>query len=285
MIHLGLYPFSFAVNDTVKSVYSNIATLYPAKLLDIGGFCDFNVSVDYRRMCGMPLTNRVNFYLDGFSPFAFNPSEHATAVFEWGMNWCVANHVRTHHIIHAATVAKQNNGVMLCGQSGSGKSTLSCALMAEGWRLLTDELTLLSLEHAAQVTPFVRPISIKEKAIDVLKKQYPQLVFGDIAHNTDKGTVTHVRPTDASWDHFSEACKVNLIVFPEFTPSMSEVVVEPVDVVEAFNVITEQSFNLNSLGATALKPLAELIESTMVIRLKYSSLSDAISCIEAWLKK
>lgn len=283
MLQLGLYPFSFALKSAVPSVFSNISTLYPDHLYNQSDFSDFSVEIDYRRFWGWPFKSRINFYLDGFSPFAFNPIEHAAAVFEWGMNWCVANHIMTYHVVHAATVAKDDFGVMLCGQSGSGKSTLSCAMMAEGWRLLTDELTLLSLESPNIVTPFVRPVSIKETAINVLKRNYSSLVFGEVAHNTDKGTVTHVRPTEYSWHNNQNVCAIKLIVFPVFTPNLDEVTVEEIEPVEAFNVISEQSFNLNALGGKALKPLAALIESTTIVRLRYSNLKDAIAFIATWL--
>lgn len=45
--------------------------------------------------------------------------------------------------IHAACVALQGRGVLLCGDSGAGKSTLSYACAREGWEYLTDDGSFL----------------------------------------------------------------------------------------------------------------------------------------------
>src|SRR4029077_19439661 len=45
--------------------------------------------------------------------------------------------------VHAACVARDGSGVLLCGNSGAGKSTLSFACARAGWTFLTDESTWL----------------------------------------------------------------------------------------------------------------------------------------------
>jgi hypothetical protein len=45
--------------------------------------------------------------------------------------------------IHAACVALDGRGVLLCGDSGAGKSTLSYACARAGWTYVTDDLSLL----------------------------------------------------------------------------------------------------------------------------------------------
>jgi len=45
--------------------------------------------------------------------------------------------------IHAACVAKNGVGILLCGESGSGKSTLSFACARAGWTFISDDCTWL----------------------------------------------------------------------------------------------------------------------------------------------
>ena len=68
------------------------------------------------------------------------------AMFEWGLNWVVANHAHQFAIVHAAAVEKDGRGFIFPGAPGSGKSTLCAALVSRGWRLLSDEMAMISLD-------------------------------------------------------------------------------------------------------------------------------------------
>ena len=48
-------------------------------------------------------------------------------------------------VVHASCVALKSSGVLLLGDSGSGKSDLALRLIHEGWRLVADDRTVLSL--------------------------------------------------------------------------------------------------------------------------------------------
>ena len=53
----------------------------------------------------------------------------------------VAIHIRTRYMtcVHAACVALEGHGVLLCGDAGAGKSTLSYACALAGWTYVTDD--------------------------------------------------------------------------------------------------------------------------------------------------
>jgi len=50
--------------------------------------------------------------------------------------------------IHAACVALQKHGVLLCGDSGAGKSTLAFACARAGWTYLSDDASYLPLNRS-----------------------------------------------------------------------------------------------------------------------------------------
>jgi hypothetical protein len=49
-------------------------------------------------------------------------------------------------IVHASCVALKSAGVLLLGDSGSGKSDLALRLVHEGWQLVADDRTVLTLD-------------------------------------------------------------------------------------------------------------------------------------------
>lgn len=51
---------------------------------------------------------------------------------------------------HAACVARQGRGVLLCGDSGSGKSSLSYACARRGWTYLSDDASYLMRRNARE---------------------------------------------------------------------------------------------------------------------------------------
>ena len=65
----------------------------------------------------------------------------------------------------------------MIGLPGSGKSTLAAGLVYRGgWRLLSDELALLSLGDGA-VSALPKPISLKNESIAIMKRFAPGASF------------------------------------------------------------------------------------------------------------
>jgi hypothetical protein len=53
--------------------------------------------------------------------------------------------------VHAACIARNGSGTLLCGGSGAGKSTLSYACARAGWTFITDDCTFLLTDSDARV--------------------------------------------------------------------------------------------------------------------------------------
>jgi hypothetical protein len=50
---------------------------------------------------------------------------------------------------HAAAAAKGGRAVVIAGDSGAGKSTLGAGLLARGWRMIADEVTVIDLDDSS----------------------------------------------------------------------------------------------------------------------------------------
>lgn len=278
-LFINTYPFSFLVSSPFPFPISNLKNIYSHEIISEEGVADFRVGLLTPSVAGIPLFKTCLFHLDGFTPFTRGPKAHSHALLEWGMNWCVSQFALDRLIIHSACVAKGAVATLISGDSGSGKSTLSCALMHESFRLLTDELSLVNVDDAS-VTPFVRPVSLKEKAIEVIKSGYPESSFGVVATNTHKGTVSHCKPTSNSWKNMHENANVKFVIFPKFNIETEKLEVTRLDGIELFKRLSEQSFNVNMLGFDAVKCLQHLSETTAGFELEYNNMDEAIHFIK-----
>ena len=99
------------------------------------------------------------------------------------MNWCISAHAHQFLILHAAVLERGGVALIMPAPPGSGKSTLCAALALSGWRLLSDELALID-PGSGRVWPLCRPVSLKNRSIEVIRHFAPEAVFGPVAEGT-----------------------------------------------------------------------------------------------------
>jgi hypothetical protein len=73
-------------------------------------FTDFNIEITTRSFLRRFIKPQVDFFLDEFAPFKPLPKDHAFAMLEWGMNWCIATKAHHYLILHAGTIEKKRQG-------------------------------------------------------------------------------------------------------------------------------------------------------------------------------
>lgn len=270
-------PFHFLVCSTISDIVNNISCLYSDfPTVEHSGevFNDFHVAIKAPSYPRQFFFRQVQFYLDGevvFNPF---PLHHATAMLEWGMNWCVSTQVHTYLIVHAAVVEKNGLAVVLPAPPGSGKSTLCASLVLEGWRLLSDELTLIDL-NTFHAVPMPRPIGLKNQSIDILKHRYPEAIFGAVSSDTIKGSVCHLKPPVTSVHLQRVSCPIGWIVFPKFDEG-AKATLTPRSKGNAFMEIANNAFNYSALGETGFEVLKNVVDRADCFDFKYSLLDEAI---------
>ncbi|MBK1691361.1 hypothetical protein CKO33_04170 [Ectothiorhodospira mobilis] len=94
-----------------------------------------------------------------------------------------------------------------------------------------------------------RPISLKNRSIDLLRSRTPGAFITDPVQDTAKGAVAHMRPSTASVQRVLEPVPAPLVVFPRYRPGAGlEVTALPR--MEVFRGLLENAFNYSLLGAT-----------------------------------
>ncbi|MCH9675030.1 MAG: HprK-related kinase A [Gammaproteobacteria bacterium] len=273
-------PFAVSIRSSIEGVGSALARLYADfPVVQDDEFVDFHVAIEpptrFRRL----FRPQVQFYMDTRAPFRPLPRAQAFPMLEWGLNWCIANHAHQFLILHAAVVARAGQAIILPGDPGSGKSTLCTALVQEGWHLLSDELCLLHIP-SGDVHGLARPINLKNNSIDLVIDRYPDAIFGPRCHDTNKGTVAHLKPPSASVAAIGNHTRAKFIVSPRYMPdAMLETVA--FDRATAVVALIEHSFNYDILGKAGFEVLTRVAAECETQELTYSSLDEALAYFDS----
>ena len=237
-------------------------------------FIDFNVSLQCSGGLRRWWRRQVILSYDGANPFVPLPLDHAFPLLEWAMNWCVST--QAHHVLtlHAAVLERAGRAVILPAPPGSGKSTLCAGLASRNWRLLSDELALLSLTDGS-VIPLGRPISLKNESLRVIREFVPDAVLNTVTHDTSKGSVSHMKVPSAQLQRLDETARPRWVVFPKYTAGAAAEL-RPRSKADSMMELGRNAFNYNLLGLTGFELLADVVDACECYDFSYSRLEDAV---------
>ena len=276
-------PFRFLIRSRRADVAEGLAALYADfPVWERGGFRDYHIRIDSVAGPRRWYRPQVNFWQDGASPFKPLPAQHAFALLEWGMNWCIAADGQHYLMLHAAVLERNGKAVILPGDPGAGKSTLTAALALSGWRLLSDEITLIDRDDG-MIAPLARPISLKNKSIDLIRARFPQAVIGEVALDTHKGSVAHLRPPRGSVERMGEKARPAHIVFPRWRAD-AQTRLSHHSKADAFIHAATHAFNYSRMGRLGFRLNAALIEACDCWDFEYSSLEEALAAFEGLIR-
>ena len=275
----GLYlrtgSFIVHLKTSIANVVEGIALLYADyPFVDQTDFADFHISLEPPRNLRRWFSRQVLFRFDGAAPFAPLPLDQALPMLEWGMNWCVSNHANSYLIIHAAVIEKDGFAAILPAPPGSGKSTLCAALVHRGWRLLSDELTLIRACDG-KIMPLPRPISLKNNSIDIIQAYASDAVFSNKVSDTIKGTVALMKASADRIARATEMAHAAWIIFPQYVAGAAAQLA-PLSQARAFMRVADNAFNYSLLGMQGFETLASVIDAAQCHEFTYSSLDDAV---------
>jgi HprK-related kinase A len=278
-IDLRTGAFTSRIRTAIPHLVDGIALLYADYPIDERGFADFHINMHQPGGLRRWFRPQVRFDYDGLMPFKPLPVEQAYPMFEWVLNWCVSSRANRYLIIHAAVIENGGNAVIMPAPPGSGKSTLCAALVSRGWRLLSDELTLVRLEDGALV-PLPRPVSLKNGSIDVIRRYAPESVLSHPVQDTSKGTVAHLKAPSGSVARAGDTARAAWIIFPKYE-SGAATVLRPIAPARAFMRVAENAFNYSLLGQQGFEALGTLIDRCASFDFSYSELDEAVALFSA----
>jgi HprK-related kinase A len=271
--------FNFKIISSISSVAEGVYLLYADyPLVDETSFIDFTVEINPVRGVRRWWRPQVQFTYDGAYPFAALPLGHAFPLLEWAMNWCISTQAHYFLTLHAAVLERNGCAVIMPAPPGSGKSTLCAGLASRGWRLLSDELTLISLADGL-ITPLGRPISLKNQSLNVIRRFYPKVVLNQVTHDTSKGSVSHMKLPPGHVQQLQERARPRWVIFPKYVPD-SEAELTLRSKANSLLELGRNSFNYPVLGLTGFELLADVVSASDCYDFRYSQLEDAIELFD-----
>ncbi|MDP2265618.1 MAG: HprK-related kinase A [Thiobacillus sp.] len=273
-------PFSLKLQSRFPYVAQGLAELYGQFEVRSAheAFADFHVSVNPPANLRRWLRPQAAFSFDGMRPFKPLPRDQAFPMLEWGLNWCVSTQAHQYLIIHAAAVEKSGQVAILPAPPGSGKSTLAAGLVLSGWRLLSDELTLID-RKTGLIHPLPRPVSLKNHSIEVIRQFSPDVYINRASLDTIKGTVAHMRPPRDSVMRQHETARPGWVIFPKWEAGASTRLT-PRSQAQTFMFLAQNAFNYSHLGEDGFRVGSALIDQSSCYDFRYSKLDEAIAAFD-----
>lgn len=241
------------------------------------GFYDFRLRLT-RKRAAFWKEWEVEFDWEGSSPFPRLPLAQAHPLFEWGLNWCVATASGLDTVIHSAVLEKNGLALVLPGQPGSGKSTLCAALALGDWRILSDELTIVSRsDDKVQAVP--RPVSLKGMSIDIIRQNFPKCDMTVPVTATHKGAIAYARAPKSAVVAVDQAAPIGYVVFPKYKAG-TELVYEPLPRAVALAELMDNTFNVELLGVAGFEALARAIGNARCFAVEYGDLASIVQWVD-----
>jgi len=273
-LRLRTGPVVFRIQSRLPAIVRGIAlhyAEYPTE--DDESFADFRVLVGKPGNVRRWLRPQAQFFVDGHLPFVPLPLDQAFPMLEWGLNWCVSAHCHQYLILHAAVVERSGRALILPAPPGSGKSTLCAGLVNRGWRLLSDELTLLDIASCS-VVPLPRPVSLKNASIDVMRAFAPAATIGPSVHDTTKGSVAHMRAPTDSVRRGTETARPGWIVLPRYEAG-AVARLTPLSKARGLMQLADNAFNYSAHGRRGFEFLSGFVDLCGCHEFAYGNLDEA----------
>lgn len=273
-------PLVMQVQSPMPDIASGVALMYADyPVEDDDAFVDFTVGITRGSGLRRWLKPQSRFVYDGQHVFEPLAVDHAYPLLEWSMNWCVASQAHQYLLLHAAVIERNGLAAVLPAPPGSGKSTLCAGLIHAGWRLISDEMALVSRDGSGLIWPLCRPVSLKNKSIDIIRSWAPKAVLNKVTINTIKGNVTHMRAPAEHVARMHEPCRPRWVIFPRWEADTAPQL-ERRSRAQSVLELARNAFNYAQLGEHGFTLVTDLVASSDCYDFRYTKLADAVAVFD-----
>jgi hypothetical protein len=188
---------------------------------------------------------------------------------------------RQHMVFHAAGLAYNRRGVILCGPPGCGKSTLAAWLTASGFNFLSDEVVAVTLDsmddrEVREMYGLTCPIVLKGGSAFVWQHWLGEDAAQGMVHALDD-TVWVDPESLRSHSVCAMACP-RLLVFPQYG-GHGAFDAQRLSSAEAAFRLMHQLVNFESLPAQGFSTVTRFVQHIPAYRVAYTDVTE----VEAWL--
>ena len=225
-----------------------------------------------RRSDSLPGRARYRVIGDGRELFSCVRRAEALPYLEWGINRGVIARPSRFLLLHAAGAVLRDQAMLLAAPSGSGKSTISIALLADGWRLLGEEIDMID-PATLHAHPFPKALCIKSHGCKPLERIG---VPAPACKHFVKALGTRVGHVAIPVDQVAyRACAVSRIVLPIWTGSKRPEL-RPVSRVHAALALTAQILNRADFGLGCVKVISRLVAGAECYELRSGEIDQTV---------
>ncbi len=180
--------------------------------------------------------------------------------------------------LHAGSVEKNGNVVILPAVAESGKTTLTATLLYHGFHLFSDEVTALDYEGYVHPLPFC--MNIKEGSWKILSPMYSHLNDRDTHSRFDGQNIRFLPPVNM---HKGRQ-KASHMIFPKYTPN-AKTTLRQIGAKEALEKIKEASYQVQeNMDRDKFELILTHLVTLPKYTLVYSSSDEAIAIINTLLE-
>ena len=226
-----------------------------------------------------PRGRRYDVYGDGAAVCRNRRLQEVLPYLEWGINWRVIVTRSDYLQLHAASLARDGQGVVLAGTSGVGKSTLAAGLLARGWGLFSDEFALIE-PQTLRLHAFPKAVCIKSGSFDIVKGLNLRIARDRPYVKVLKGAVGYINPADVPGRGATVPCPIKLILFPRYsgydTPQLL-----PLPRARAAFILAGQAMNRKEFGHRTVPVLNQVVRGARCYGLDTGRVDLTCEMIEA----